>query len=458
MTAASAYEGWLRELTLDRVRDLFSELGVRSLLFKDLPRNANSKNQVYLGPDLSQLGRLPSGTVLEVPSTSGKPRANGPIFQVPLRFGWVQPDGRVFPAPGAKLVAYPQYPEVRLSGFLAGADGAPSHLFRMSADGTPPPSGRSLFLGVRADGTIAALALPPEAPASNEIRQIEGLERYGVMLVVPLGRGPSGFARLSRELCRIHRASWLDPVRLGRNGLSPTRGPNSGGYTLEAHLGIVANGLAEPDFDGWEVKSRTVPSIDKDASTIVTLFTPEPSFGRYVDSGPAVFTREYGYPDTAGRPDRINFGGCYRVGGTPHARTGLRLALDGFDPITQEMRGNGAVILLDAHNTVAAGWSFTKLLDHWKCKHALAVYVPCEREPKPGVRYRYGNCVLRACGAQFRKVLLGFAHGLIAYDPGIKIEHHTTAAPKLKRRSQFRIASKYLGELYSESELVRVCR
>jgi hypothetical protein len=53
------YENWLDSLSLDEVLRLFREHGASELLCKVLPRNANSKNQVYLAPDISQLGKIP---------------------------------------------------------------------------------------------------------------------------------------------------------------------------------------------------------------------------------------------------------------------------------------------------------------------------------------------------------------------------------------------------------------
>lgn len=53
--------------------------------------------------------------------------------------------------------------------------------------------------------------------------------------------------------------------------------------TLESLLGIQSNGYSLPDFHGWEVKARSVGNSDKPGSSVVTLFTPEPTSGAYVD-------------------------------------------------------------------------------------------------------------------------------------------------------------------------------
>jgi hypothetical protein len=44
------------------------------------------------------------------------------------------------------------------------------------------------------------------------------------------------------------------------------------------------------------------------------------------------------------------------------------------------------------------------------------------------------------------------AVGNIYYDPGIKMENVSTK-PKIKKRSQFRMKSQFLGELYKLNEI-----
>ena len=47
------------------------------------------------------------------------------------------------------------------------------------------------------------------------------------------------------------------------------------------------------------------------------------------------------------------------------------------------------------------------------------------------------------------------SNGNIYYDPGIKLEN-IESKPIVKRRSQFRIKSGYLGKLYYKSELINL--
>ena len=51
-------------------------------------------------------------------------------------------------------------------------------------------------------------------------------------------------------------------------------------------------------------------------------------------------------------------------------------------------------------------------------------------------------------GTSFEKFLKALASGLVVYNPGPKVMAASTAKPKTKARSQFRIGRKNLGELY----------
>jgi hypothetical protein len=53
------------------------------------------------------------------------------------------------------------------------------------------------------------------------------------------------------------------------------------------------------------------------------------------------------------------------------------------------------------------------------------------------------------------RLLAALASGAVYYDPGIKLEH-ASADAEVKRRSQFRIASKQIGALYETVEAVEV--
>lgn len=458
MASADDADKWLSEISLTAVFAMLQDNGVAEVLYKILPRNANSKNQVYLAADFSQLGKIPTSEVTSHLSVSRKNGGAEAVFRSALDFYWLDRDGRPSRAPNAKLIFYPQYPEVRFSGFLQGCRNAPSTLWVKEKRGEEPD--RILVLGIGDGRKVFGITLPPESPAAREIRATEPHDPYGVLHILPMpGQADDdGFRDLMQRLCAIHYRGWLPSTRLDANGvLVPCRSSNCNGNTLESLLGIRSNGYALPDFRGWEVKARNVPNADKPGASVVTLFTPEPTSGAYVDEAFRDFMHKYGYPDKNGRPDRLNFGGVYRAGAAPHPDTGLRLVLDGFDPETERYAVDGAIRLIDARNNEAMAWSFAKLMDHWKTKHAHAAFVPSQSRKSGKREYRYGRRILLGEGAQFRLFLKAVQNGKVYYDPGIKLEGVSRMKPTAKRRSQFRARSGDLPSLYESSRLADVC-
>ncbi len=452
---------WLSEITLETALAMMQANGVTEVLYKVLPQNANSKNQVYLGSkDPSQFAKLPTGEMTAEISTSKRSGKQEAVFHAPLDFYWLTEEAKLAHAPHAKLIFYPQYPEARFSGFLLGCKRAPSFLWSKDKRGTEP--GRILLLGVGDDTKIIGLTLPPEAPATKQIlAESEKHTSYEAFSVLPLpGQTPrDGFLTLMEALCQIHHLNWVRSRRLNKHGeLVACESSNCNGNTLEALLGIRSNGLSKPDFMGWEVKARQVSNIDRPGSSRVTLFTPEPNLGAYKDEGIEAFVINNGYKDRNNRPDRLNVGGVYLVNGAPHHQTKMRMVMDGYDALTQSITSpNAAVLLLDRNENVAAGWSFTKLLEHWKAKHAQAAYVPCMKSKEAPLRYRYGKDILLGVGAEFKLLLQAFHDGKVVYDPGIKLEGVSTGKPSWKKRSQFRVKSQDLAALYQTSRIVDAC-
>lgn len=439
-----------------RLRDL----GAEFVLVKRLAPNDNSKNQIYLGRDISEVSLLRPGPIEFRPGSSTKrgDAAGDPIYHAPLNIWWLVEGGELKPALDSKLILYPQYAtagEVRLSGFLKGCREAPSHLFDPSRDGRS--EGRVLVLAPLMDGRVIAIAFAGNTQEAAALRAVHG-EPYALFSRYELAGNYQidTEAELLAEIFRINGLGWLDPVHLNADGSwRPCIGTNCGGVTLETHLGIRANGYSEPDFQGWEIKQHGVTSLDRPRAGAITLFTPEPTGGLYVSEGPEYFIRTWGYADLNGREDRINFGGVHRVGEAFHPRTNLRLVLVGYDAESHKFEGDGQVALIDPEERVAASWSFAKLMDHWKRKHANAAFVPSESRTNPSRQYRYGIDVKLGEGAYFRRLLRAFHTGAVYYDPGLKIEGASTKRPALKRRSQFRVNSTDLTSLYDSFREVR---
>jgi MvaI/BcnI restriction endonuclease family len=423
------------------------------LFAKLLAPNDNSKNQVYLGEGFSALNLLPHGPVeTDDSDLAGSVRDRA---KANLNFSWVSESGRSV-APNAKLILYPKYPEVRMSGFLQGCEDAPSEIM------TSREAGRVLFLGVLPDGRILAFAVFASHPSAIALGKLKDIDQTGVFLDLSnYDRvGASSRDELLTKLCSIHCKGWIDSQKMGADGYpAPYEARNGGGYTLESELGISPNSRSLPDYLGWEVKQFGVDDFTNNrAKSPVTLMTPEPDGGEYRTLGVQGFLRRYGYNDKSGKADRINFGGRYLNDASFHADTGLALRLVGYDASTQKITDmNGGIILLSDADTIAAQWNFASLIDHWNRKHAKAVYVPCIQRLAP-VRYRFGKNVTICEETDFLLFLRGVASGAIYLDPGIKMENADTPKPLIKRRNQFRVKHSSVVNLYKAHSVVNACQ
>lgn len=432
-------------MSLSSLRMMLESHQVTRLYVKPLAPNDNSKNQVYLGPDFSALNVLPTGGIVSDPDK--------PQFKAALRFNWLRPNGQLSPAPSAQLILYPQYPEVRFSGFLRGSPDAPNDLMASRA------LGRLLFLGVTRQGEIIGYAASQDSALAREFRSLRGLPVAGVFVEIPVQQrgSPDGREELLREFRRIHELDWIRAKKMGKDGeITACESPNCGGLTLEAELGIRQNGVSEPDYLGWEVKQHGVANFSSINVGVITLMTPEPNGGLYKNAGVEAFVRKYGYPDRSNRTDRLNFGGVHRFS-IEHPLTKLTLTAPGFDDATGKIvDAHGGIALVAADGREAATWRFDGLMRHWNRKHRQAAYVPSQIRTEPARQYRYGDMVRLGDGTDFLRFLKALITGNIYYDPGIKVEDASSAKPKVKRRSQFRIRSADLGSLYENFESVRV--
>jgi len=183
--------------------------------------------------------------------------------------------------------------------------------------------------------------------------------------------------------------------------------------------------------------------------------TPEPTGGVYAVDGINEFIRRFGYPDRT-IVDRRNFGGVH-LATKICAKTNLSLTLGGYDPVKKKIDDlSSGVSLLDINGEAAATWYYKDLLRHWTRKHAKAVYVPALSRRLPNNQYQFGNRVRIAEGTDFLLFIKAIASGDVYYDPGIKIENVSSANPKSKKRSQFRIRSAGISILYKKLEEVDV--
>lgn len=449
-----------KDISVDSLVATFKSKGVTSIYYKLLSPNDNSKNQLYLAGHLTDLAFLPTSEITESKTTSSKNKnAKRQIkYTVSLDYSWLSTEGKVYPASNAKLIYYPQYPEVRLSGFVTRCG------FDMGGWMDPSKKGREegrvLFIGVLKSKEILAYLAVPDSRVAKEITDYPAVEISGVFKELRATGTPaiaSSKVLLLQELKRIHLQNWIRSKRLNRDGaVMPYTAQNGGGYTLEAELGVIPNGYADPDFMGWEIKQFGVARCELINSKALTLMTPEPDAGFYAEHGAEAFMRKYGY-ESPSTLDRMDFTGRH-FAGEQCEKSGLRLVIEGYDQESNVITdASGCIALLDSNGDAASAWTFSKVMQHWKRKHAKAAYIPSisRKEIDSTKSYSYCNNVRLFEGTTFNRLLQSMAESHVYYDPGIKLETASTN-PKTKRRSQFRIKSNALSNLYEKQSDIDV--
>lgn len=416
-----------------KLLERFKDLGATRVFCKHLSENDNSKQQIYLGGSFEVLSFFPFEAVSEYPGLKE------PNFKAQIDLRWIDAS-TCDRAPGAQLILYPKYPEVRLSGFLEGCKSAPGKYLR------PIPKserkgfdGRVLVFGTTPDKTTFAYLAPAGTAIAKELHEkCSGNATDGVFfeLTIPIGSIKTRQALLN-VLRQIHKDGFHWSRKLDTRGYpQPYKARNGGGYTLEALLGVKPNADATPDFMGWEIKA-----YGRDR---VTLMTPEPKGGLYGEKGVEAFVMKYGHDTVDGTK---YFTGSHKAN-EMSAGSGLTLIIRGFNVSEKRISDvNGAICLVDEKGYLAASWPFSQLIAHWNKKHAYAAYVPYESNSNPP-SYRYQSPVLLGEHTDFQRYLSALSHKAIIFDPGSKVENPGTSKSKVKARSQFRIGIKNLSLLY----------
>lgn len=449
---------WFDVADIQQVHDLLTRAGAESIWVKCLTRNHNSKQQVWLASDPSDLSFLPLGVPSYTPAKSQKKKAGAPVIQIPVPWHWVTPNGE-FDAPNAKMCYYPQYPEVRFSGFLQGCKEAPSELLGESKRGHE--LNRCLFFGPvkDKDGTIShvvGLVVGAPSSASHYVLDMDTFEEGHICPVKYKTEHTVGeISILEKALVKIIGRK-ITPWRMLNDGqqVRPYIAPNAPGLTLEAELGVGENAIPGPDFDVWELKAIKQPSLERLSNHRVTLFTPQPDLGWTTRHSQAEFVLRYGHvsgTDESGEPNEYYFtSGDINRFGEDKDRAKLNLKLEGFID-AKHFDPNGMIALYDKETgELAAGWSYLKLLEHWQRKHDRAAYVPYLKEGRgDSTTVEFGPLITLGISTSFGLFLQAFQDGKAVYDPGVKITLKNgkwTSHP----RSQFRINLKDIGAIYQK--------
>lgn len=426
------------------------EKGAKRIFFKALSNNDNSKQQIYLGSDFDVLKMIPSGDTF-----SDGVSKKGPIFKAFLNFKWIDDCGDVEVAPNTKLILYPKYPEIRLSGFLAKTNPklniTPRHLMkpptreeRESRTGLT----RYLILGVN-DTEVYAFCTEWGDNISQEIETMANqnapVNVASVFYEFTCEKAENEDI-LMRKLKDIYESGYIESCRLDKHGnYKQYKAQNGAGYTLEAQFGITPNGNSEPDFNEWELKAHS--------GSVVTLMTPEPSNGTYIENGLYDFLERYA---TRKQETRLDFASIHRVN-LQNEKTKLSLTIEGYDQEKGEIIDpDGGVMLRDHLGNLAAGWQFSKIIDHWKRKHSHTCFVSYTSLKEKGQvpKYQFGPLITLGKDTSLIHFVESLCKNIIYYDPGINMKlEYSTKYPQgrwiPKKRNQFRVKWKDIPSLYN---------
>ncbi len=425
------------------ISDHMYALGATRIIFKCLANNDNTKQQIYLGGDFEVIRAIPSGDIYADGISS-----KGPIFKAPLNFFWIDEEGNTDHAPGCQIILYPKYPEIRLSGFLQKTNKklniTPRHLMQ------PPTreeraerlnTHRFLILGVNKD-TVWGYCTSWQDELAQELETLIADSKANTVASIffeKIRTGKSSEQKLLDKLKQVYLGGPIESCRLQADGTKIRyKAQNGAGYTLEAQFGITPNGFSDPDFMDWELKSHS--------GSVVTLMTPEPNTGIYIDDGLKAFLDRYA---TRKQPERLDFTGRHEVDKT-NEKTTLTMQMEGYDPKSGQITDpDGGLMLRDSEGNLAAGWRFEKVIEHWKRKHSNTCYVSYTAHKENDLpSYHYGPKITLGQGTSLEHFLKGLHTCAIYYDPGINMKlKNDKWTPK--KRSQFRVKWKNINMLYN---------
>lgn len=425
--------------SLSELKNAFIELGCTKIIFKPLANNDNSKQQIYFGGSFDVIQLIPSGE-----TRSDGISSKGPIFKSPLEFYWISAAQEVEQAKNTQFILYPKYPEIRLSGFLKGCKLAPSHLMKPSTNEERAERihvKRYLFLGIHKNKVFAYSSswdsdLSVESSMLIENNEVDLITSVFFELKIKQSNSQE---RLLARLKEIYALGPVQSHRLDSDGnVLEYKAQNGSGYTLEALFGITPNGSPDPDFEDWELKSHS--------GSVVTLMTPEPNCGTYLDSLEA-FVRAYG---KVKHNERMDFTGIHKHD-LMNNSTNLTLKLVGFDRVSSKITNpDGGLHLIDTNGLLAAGWGFAKLIDHWKNKHSRTCFVGYSKINSMPPEYKFGPNIRLAEGATLSNFLNSIYDKAVYYDPGVNLKF-VNSKWKPKKRNQIRIKWRNIGELYEST-------
>lgn len=450
---------------------LLASVGTKGALLKLLPKNANDKNQVYIGADFNILHPTFALTFNERGHSESQTKRNSdPNKRIPEAvfdsFHWLTNNGEQIPAKNVKAIFYAQYPEARLSGFQTVENTMPRCLSVEYTKQALVPTRLLILAQLPSGKAVGILVVQPKQSFIDEISTLPGFN--GSRICKHLQVENDGTQKLEVMLSKILGRTF-DGCRYDKEGNTiPFKGTQVCGYTLEHACGIVPNSDKDGDIFGIELKTHTQKKL--------TLFTPEPDFGDYKEDFNA-FMRKYGYQDKEGN---------WRLTGVHKAnvmcvKSGLTLKVRvkkyvkkskewveiDYDPMTSSSSKMDyfEVVLEDNNGHIAAGWSHERLMNCWGSKHNEVVYIPSSKATNPDIEKRnegyeyavsFSEQVMWCGKTNADRLFKAIYNGTVFLDPAPKL--HTTDPSKSKRRSQWRVndIAKAAKDLYESVEFKKL--
>jgi hypothetical protein len=393
---------------------------------------------------------LPGKVTVGIPSSSSLKRRSSKgeaKLELELDFHWLTESASA-KAPGAKLINYFQYPEIRFSGFLSGCDSAPESLRRAKQHEFGI---RALMFGL-VDNRVYGLVL--NSAQNGDLSRLLGAPFWlDQELIRVISTGKKLEQSVDSDML-LNEISALVGVEHSAQSLKkanskpvPWRGTQGAGYTLEALLGVPRNGNSIPDKYGFEIKSTL--------SSPITLITTQPDGGLRFQEGLKRFLELFGWIG-AKEDGSLRFNGKHTPkGSTP--RSGLSLVVKNWDTKIAEPSGTSepVVQLVDKKTkALAAEWTFTKLGSSWSRKHAGAIYVEAKSLRRDSANhpshYVYGPRVYLCMGTSPVKLFQAIAEGVVYLDSGDRLHADGSA----KSRTQWRIS--FSAKVPLESQLQKL--
>lgn len=418
--------------------------GAHTLIAKVLPRQDNDKNQIYVsggssgadGDDPVEVQGRGSFAFLQAVSAessavieSDAPTPNGGPKRHRIRLDWVDDAGDAFSAPEAKLIEYPQYAELRMSGLKAGAVWAPPALSITHRDDF---GRRVLLIGIAPDRLVATVLTHQQhgEAAIDAVLALDPWHPSPIFRLVPFVGGrpsdPYSLVETVRRYLHQEHAS----VELGPSDTAPVdaRSQRGAGYTLEALLGIARNNSKGPD---------ALAEIKVLSSGKVSVTTTDPNGGRRAAGG-RQFVETFGW-SSAKDPGKQVFTGIHRVN-RMNRKSGATLTIRGWIHEKHLPDGEGEPRIVLIKDDVELGsWSWSHIESHWNLKHAFTLYVQGRPQRHDDGRwpshYIYGPRIIVGSGTSALHFFQGVSKGWIVLEPGDRIG----TDGQYKGRSQWRI-------------------